>query len=123
MTGFEPLDGKKRPELVDEALPPVLPGEVLVEQFMRPLGLRPTLLAREIGVPVNRVTEIQSGRRRITAQTALLFGRYFGTSPEFWLRLQMEYDLRIARRSRATRAHLLVVERHAPLPERHRAKR
>lgn len=123
MTGFEPLDGKKRPELVDEALPPVLPGEVLVEQFMRPLGLRPTLLAREIGVPVNRVTEIQSGRRRITAQTALLFGRYFGTSPEFWLRLQMEYDLRIARRSRATQAHLLVVERHAPLPERHRAKR
>ena len=120
MTGFVPLDGDKRPDAVDEALPPIPPGEILTAQFMRPLGLRPTLLAREIRVPINRITEIQCGRRRITAQTALLFGRYFSTSPEFWLRLQMEYDLRAARRSRSTRAHLLGVSRHQPLPEYHK---
>ena len=122
MTCFAPLDGDKRPDAVDQALAPIPPGEVLTDQFMRPRSIRPTLLARAIRVPVNRITEIQCGRRRITAQTALLFARYFSTSPECWMRLQMEYDLRAARLSRSTRAHLLGVSPHVPLPPGHKAK-
>mgnify|MGYP000075831469 CR=1 FL=1 len=95
---------------VDEALAPIPPGEVLATQFLRPARIRPTMLARDLAVPVNRITDILSARRRITAQTALLLAKYFRTSPEFWMRLQMEYDLRTARRDRSTRARLLAVK-------------
>ena len=77
---------------------PVTPGEVLREEFMVPLGLSGRALARELGVPSNRITEIVAGERAITAETAILLGERFGTSAEFWLNLQMADDLEAARR-------------------------
>ena len=84
-----------------EKLPPVTPGEVLREDFLSPLGLSGRTLAAELGIPANRVTEIIAGRRAISAETALLLGERFGTTAEFWLGLQMAYDLEQARRVRA----------------------
>jgi len=87
-----------------ERIGPVMPGEVLREEFMVPLGLSGRALAREIGVPSNRVTEIVAGERSITAETAILLGKRFGTSAEFWLNLQMMHDLEEARRHMQTAA-------------------
>lgn len=80
-------------------LEPIPPGEVLYEEFMKPLGVSMNALAREISVPPNRVSDIVNGKRSITADTALRLGKYFGVSPEVWLGLQADYDLRIARRT------------------------
>jgi addiction module HigA family antidote len=77
---------------------PVTPGEVLREEFMKPLGLSGRAIARELGVPANRITEIVAGERAITAETAILLGDRFATSAEFWLNLQMAHDLEEARR-------------------------
>ncbi len=74
------------------------PGEILLEEFMKPLGISQNRLARDIDVPVARINDIVHGRRGITADTALRFGKYFGTSPELWLGLQMEFDIRQAQR-------------------------
>lgn len=79
------------------ALPPLEPGEVLREDFLVPLALSAKRLAAEIGVPTNRITGILHGNRAITAETAILLGRRFGNSPEFWLGLQMDHDLAVAR--------------------------
>ena len=79
-------------------LEPIHPGEILEEEFMRPLGLSANALAKAIDVPVTRVSEIVRGRRGVSADTALRLGRFLGTTPELWLGLQSEYDLRIARR-------------------------
>jgi addiction module HigA family antidote len=79
-------------------LEPIHPGEILEEEFIRPLGLSANALAKALDVPVTRVSDILRGRRGITADTALRFGRFFGTSPDLWLGLQSEYDLRVARR-------------------------
>lgn len=79
-------------------LEPIHPGEILEEEFKRPLGLSANALAKALDVPVTRISEIVRGRRGVTADTALRFGRFFGTSPELWLGLQSEYDLRTARR-------------------------
>lgn len=79
-------------------LPPVHPGEQLREEFMAPLGITAYRLAKEIDVPVSRVQAIMGCKRAITGDTALRLGRYFGTSPEFWLNLQRDYDLNLARR-------------------------
>jgi addiction module HigA family antidote len=87
-----------------EGVGPVTPGEVLREEFMEPLGLSGRALAREIGVPSNRVTEIVAGERSITAETAILLGKRFDTSAEFWLNLQMMHDLEEARRHMRTAA-------------------
>jgi addiction module HigA family antidote len=81
-----------------QRLEPIHPGEILEEEFMRPLGLSANAVANAIDVPVTRVSEIVRGRRGVTADTALRLGRFFGTSPELWLGLQSEYDLRLARR-------------------------
>ena len=78
----------------------VPPGAVLREEFMAPLGLSARMLARELGVPSNRVTAILGGTRRVTAETALLLAERFGTSAEFWLNLQMMHDLEEARGAR-----------------------
>lgn len=77
-------------------LPPVTPGEILQEEFMRPLGLSARRLAHALGVPVNRVSQIIKGQRAITAGTALRLARYFEMSPEFWLNLQQHYELQRA---------------------------
>lgn len=81
-----------------ERIGPVTPGEVLRAEFMIPLGLSGRALARELGVPSNRITEIVAGDRAISAETAIMLGDRFGTSAEFWLNLQMMHDLEEARR-------------------------
>ncbi len=74
-------------------MPPLHPGEMLREEFMKPLGLSANALAMELRVPVTRITEILRERRGITADTALRLARYFGMPPEFWMGLQMDFDL------------------------------
>lgn len=74
-------------------LKPVHPGEVLLEEFLKPMDLSQNRLALAIGVPPRRINEIVLGKRSITADTALRLGLYFGMSPQFWLGLQMDYDL------------------------------
>ncbi len=80
-------------------LDPIPPGEILMEEFMRPLGISINALARALAVPPNRVSAIVNGTRAITADTALRLGKYFGASPETWLDLQSDYALRVARRT------------------------
>jgi len=82
-------------------LPPVPPGEVLLEEFMRPAGLSARALARALDIPPNRVTAVLHDERAITADTAIRLAGYFDTSPEFWLHLQAAHDLERARRSHA----------------------
>jgi addiction module HigA family antidote len=82
-----------------ELLDLIRPGEILKEEFMEPLDLSANRVARDIDVPTNRITGIVSGDRAITADTALRLGLYFGIEPEFWMNLQMHYDLRAARRA------------------------
>jgi antitoxin HigA-1 len=77
---------------------PVSPGEMLREEFLKEYGLSQNRLARAIGISPNRIAEIVSNRRRITADTVLRLGLYFGNRPEFWLNLQTRYDLKLARR-------------------------
>ena len=77
-------------------MPPVHPGEILLEEFLQPMGLSQNRLALDIRVPARRINEIVHGKRRITADTALRLGRYWSMSPEFWLGLQMDYDLDVA---------------------------
>jgi len=78
-------------------LSPVHPGEILSEEFMKPLGLSQNRLGRDLGVSPRRINEIVHGKRSITADTALRLSRFFGTSAEFWLGLQTDYDLDVAR--------------------------
>ncbi len=82
-----------------QPLEPIHPGEILAEEFMKPLGLSINALARDLHVPPNRIHSIVHGERSITADTALRLAAYFGTSAELWLNLQSEYDLRQARRT------------------------
>ncbi len=79
-----------------EKLPPVHPGEVLLEDFMKPLGLSQYRVAKDIGVPALRISRIVNGKRAVTADTAMRLARYLGTSPDVWLRLQARYDLEVA---------------------------
>src|SRR5260370_9813558 len=79
--------------------PPVTPGEMLKEEFLAAYGLSQNRLAKAIGISANRIAEIVNNRRRITADTALRLGLYFGNSPEFWMNLQAHYDLKMARRN------------------------
>jgi addiction module HigA family antidote len=98
----EDVDRQDFSDVADpERIGPVTPGEVLREEFMAPLGLSGRALARELGVPSNRITEIVAGARAVTAETAILLGERFGTSAEFWLNLQTAHDLEMARRHRA----------------------
>ncbi len=79
-------------------LEPIHPGEILFEEFMKPLDVSINRLAREIAVPPGRISAIVNGKRGITADTALRLGKYFGVSPQTWMGLQTEYDLRLAQR-------------------------
>src|SRR6266403_5041792 len=76
-------------------LNPIHPGEVLLEEFLKPLGLTQNRLASDIGVSTGRINEIVTAKRSVTADTALRLARYFRMSPQFWLGLQMDYDLDI----------------------------
>lgn len=81
----------------DELLPPLHPGEVLLEEFLKPLGISQYQLARDISVPARRINEIVHGKRAISADTALRLARYFSLSERFWLNLQARYDLEVAK--------------------------
>jgi addiction module HigA family antidote len=77
-------------------LKPVHPGEILREEFMKPLGLSMNKMAMDLRVPVTRIAEIVAERRSVTADSALRFARYFNNSPTFWMNLQSRYDLEVA---------------------------
>jgi addiction module HigA family antidote len=97
-----------------KTLPPVHPGEVLLEDFMKPLGLSTYRVAKDIGVPTLRISQIVRGQRAVTADTALRLARYFGTSPEVWLRLQVRFDLEVAERELRERIDREVKVLHQP---------
>lgn len=80
-------------------LDPIHPGEILLEDFMKPMGISINRLARDLVVPPGRISAIVNGKRGITADTALRLGKYFGVAPQTWMGLQAEHDLRVARRS------------------------
>lgn len=77
-------------------IPPIHPGEILLEEFLKPLGISQNALARALRVPPDRINAIVQGKRSITADTALRLARAFGTTPQFWLNLQARYDLDVA---------------------------
>ena len=81
----------------EKRMAPVHPGEILLEQFLKPLALSQNKLALEISVPPRRINEIVKGRRRVTADTAMRLARFFKMTPEYWMGLQADYDLDIAR--------------------------
>jgi addiction module HigA family antidote len=91
------------PRKPDERGIPVHPGEFLREDFLAPLGLSANALALALRVPVTRISEIVRERRGITADTALRLARYFGTTPDFWMKMQMSYDLALAHRESMAR--------------------
>ncbi len=82
-----------------ELLDPIHPGEILLEDFMKPLGVSINALSRHLSVPPNRISEIVNAKRAITADTALRLGKYFNVSPEIWLDLQSDFELRTAQRT------------------------
>jgi antitoxin HigA-1 len=96
-------------------LPPVHPGEVLLEEFLKPMRLSQNRLALDLGVPPRRINEIVLGKRSITADTALRLGRYFLMSPQFWLGLQMDYDLDVTADALANRLSREVKPRAVPV--------
>lgn len=82
--------------MASKKMPPLHPGEILLEEFLKPMNLSQNRLALDIRVPARRINEIVHGKRRITADTALRLAKYFKMSPQFWLGLQMDYDLDVA---------------------------
>ena len=93
-------------------IPPIHPGEILLEEFLEPLGLSQYRLAKNISVPPRRINEIVHGKRAISADTALRLSRYFGTTDRFWLNLQTRYDLELEKDRLGDRleAEVLVLE-------------
>ena len=84
-------------------LSPIRPGEILLEEFLKPLGLSQYRLAKDISVPARRINEIVLGKRAITPDTALRLSRYFGLSDRFWMNLQGRYDIEVAKDKLADR--------------------
>ncbi len=82
--------------MAEEPIPPVHPGEVLLEDFLKPMGISQHRLAKALNVPPQRIGEIVRGRRAVTADTALRLGRFFTMEAQFWLNLQARYDLEVA---------------------------
>jgi antitoxin HigA-1 len=79
----------------NKKLPPIHPGEILIEEFLNPMGISQYRLAKDISVPPRRINEIVHGKRSISADTALRLGRFFGMPPQFWLNLQNRFDLEV----------------------------
>ena len=92
---------------------PPHPGESIKEEYLVPLGMSATALAKELGIGVPRLNEIVRGRRSLTADTALRLARYFGTTPELWINLQSFYDLRVAQRKAGKTIERQVTPRRA----------
>ncbi len=82
--------------MTSRKFPPIHPGEILLEEFLHPLGLSQYRLAKGISVPPRRINEIVHGKRAVTADTALRLGRFFGTTAQFWINLQSRHDLEVA---------------------------
>ena len=99
--------------MTEDKLDPIHPGEILLEEFMGPLGLSQYRVAKDIGVHPRRINEIVHGKRSMTADTALRLSRYFGTSERFWLNLQARYDLEVEKDRLGDRLNqeVLVLER------------
>ena len=97
--------------MANTTLAPVHPGEVLLEEFLEPMGVSQYRLAKDISVPPRRINEIVHGKRSVTADTALRLSRYFGTSERFWLNLQTGYDLDIVRDRLGDRLEAEVLQR------------
>jgi addiction module HigA family antidote len=87
----------------NKTLPPIHPGEILMEEFLEPMGISQYRLAKDISVPPRRINEIVHGKRSVSADSALRLGRFFGISPQFWLNLQARYDIEIAEDALADR--------------------
>src|SRR3990170_3349519 len=83
--------------MTEQNIPPIHPGEILAEEFLKPLGITQYRLAKDINVDPRRINEIVLGKRTISADTALRLSRYFGTSERFWMNLQARYDLELQR--------------------------
>ena len=103
-----------REYMMDKSLSPIHPGEVLLEDFMKPLGLTQYRLAHDIGVTPIRISQIVNGERSITVDTAMRLARYFGTSAAVWLRLQVRYDLEVAEKELSPRINREVKVRQQP---------
>ncbi len=99
---------------MDKLLSPIHPGEVLLEDFMKPLGLTQYRLAHDIGVTPIRISQIVNGQRAITVDTAMRLARYFGTSAAVWLRLQIRYELEVAETELSDRINREVKVLHQP---------
>jgi antitoxin HigA-1 len=99
---------------MDKSLSPIHPGEVLLEDFMKPLSLTQYRLAHDIGVTPIRISQIVNGERSITVDTAMRLARYFGTSAAVWLRLQVRYDLEVAEKELSPRINREVKVRQQP---------
>jgi addiction module HigA family antidote len=82
---------------MENKLPPITPGEILFEEFLQPMGISQNQLAKDLNVPPNRISQIIHGKREITADTALRLGKYFGIEPEFWLNLQVRFNMKLAK--------------------------
>ena len=95
--------------MVRNRMRPIHPGEILRDEYLVPLDLSANALAAAIGVPTNRVTTIVNGERAVTADTALRLAKFFATTPDFWLNLQLRYDLRIAEEARETKDALKAI--------------
>ncbi len=107
--------------LPKNGMPPIHPGEILREEFLVPRSMSANALAQAIRVPANRIGQIVGEKRAVTADTALRLSRYFGTSPDFWLNMQKEYELRVAEESRPLRAELKAIRPLATRPAKTRA--
>jgi len=81
---------------MNKKVTPITPGDVLLEEFLRPMEISQNQLARAINVPANRINQIVNGKRELTADTALRLGKFFGIEPEFWLNLQLRFNMKIA---------------------------
>ncbi len=99
--------------MADKTFAPVHPGEVLLEDFLKPMGISQYRIAKSIKVPPRRINQIVHGKRAITADTALRLGIYFGMEEEFWLNLQSHYDLEVAKIKAGKRLKSEVVPRAA----------
>jgi addiction module HigA family antidote len=97
--------------MASKKLPPIHPGEILLEEFLEPLGISQYRVAKDISVPPRRINEIVHGTRAITADTALRLARYFGTSERFWMNLQTRYDLEVEKDRLAGRLEKEVLKR------------
>jgi len=99
--------------MLKRTAPPIHPGEILMEEFLRPLGISQYRLARDLHIPPRRINEIVQGKRGISADTALRLARYFGTTDRFWLNLQVRYELEVQKDHLGNRLELEIHPRMA----------